>query len=42
MDFLQRRSEDPPPLNAVDYGWEADEAKCLISRNMAEGVSYAP
>ena len=31
-------SRDPAPLNAVDYGWEADEAnKCLIpSRNMAE------
>jgi len=36
-------SGDPPPLNAVDYGWEADEAnKCLIPRNMAEGVPYAP
>jgi len=36
-------SRDPPPLNAVDYGWEADEAnKCLIPRNMAEGVPYAP
>jgi len=35
-------SGDPPPLNAVDYGWEADEAnKCLIPRNMA-GVPYAP
>ena len=36
-------SGNPPPLNAVDYGWEADEAnKCLIPRNMAEGVPYAP
>jgi len=33
----------PPHLNAVDYGWEADEAnKCLIPRNMAEGVPHAP
>jgi len=36
-------SGDPPPLNAVDYGWEADGAnKCLIPRNMAEGVPCAP
>ena len=32
-------SGGPPPLNAVDYGWEADEAnKCPIPRNMAKGV----
>ena len=25
-----------PPLNAVDYGWEADNTnKCLLQRNMA-------
>ena len=34
---------DPPPLSAVDYGWEVDKTnKCLIPRNMAEGVLYAP
>lgn len=32
-----------PLLNAVDYGWEADVPnKCLIPRNMKDGVSYAP
>jgi hypothetical protein len=32
-------SGDPPPLNADDYGWEADDTnKCLIPRNMADGV----
>ena len=36
-------SGDAPPLNAVDYGWEADEAsKCLIPPNMAEGAPYVP
>jgi len=36
-------SGNPLTLNVVDYGWEADEAnKCLIPRNIAEGVSYAP
>ena len=36
-------NQDPPPLNAVDYGWEVDEAnKCLIPRNVAEGIPYAP
>lgn len=36
-------SGDPPPLNAVDYGWEADDTnKCLIPRNMKDGVPYAP
>lgn len=36
-------SGDPPPLNAVEYGWEADHTnKCLIPRNMSEGVAYAP
>ena len=36
-------SGDPPPLNAVDYGWESDNTnRCLIQRNMADGVPYAP
>ena len=36
-------SGTPPPINAVDYGWEADEInKSLIPRNMKEGVPYAP
>ena len=36
-------SGDPPTLNAVEYGWEADDTnRCLIPRNMADGVSYAP
>ena len=31
------------PLNAVDYGWEADTTnKCLLPRNMAYSVPYAP
>ena len=30
-------SVDPPLVNAVDYGWEADEAnKCFIPPNMVE------
>ena len=34
---------DPLPLNAVDYGWEAGATnKCLIPRNISEGVRYAP
>ena len=34
---------NPPALDAVEYGWETDDTnKCLIPRNMADGVSYAP
>ena len=36
-------SGDPPNLSAVEHGWEADETnKCLIPRNMRDGVPYAP
>ena len=36
-------SGDPPPLNAVEHGWEADDTnKCLIPRNMEDGIPYAP
>ena len=36
-------SGEPPPLNAVDYGWEADNTNiCLIPQNMADVVAYAP
>lgn len=34
---------DSPPLDPADYGWEKDDInKCLIPRNMKEGVPYAP
>lgn len=36
-------SGDPPHLSVFNYGWEVDDAnKCLIPRNVAEGVPYAP
>ena len=36
-------SGDPPHLSVLNYGWEVDDAnKCLIPRNVAEGVPYAP
>ena len=36
-------SGDLPPLAAVEHGWEADDTnKCLIPRNMEDGVPYAP
>ncbi|KAG0725666.1 hypothetical protein GWK47_038169 [Chionoecetes opilio] len=36
-------SGDPSTLAAVEHGWEADDTnKCLIPRNMEDGVSYAP
>ena len=35
--------EDPPSLNAVYYGWEADDANTrLISRNMEDEAPYGP
>ena len=34
---------DSPPLDPVDYGWEADDInKCLLPRNMKDGIPYAP
>ncbi|MPC46696.1 hypothetical protein E2C01_040421 [Portunus trituberculatus] len=36
-------SRDPPHLSVLNYEWEVDDAnKCLIPRNVAEGVPYAP
>ena len=36
-------SGDPPPLNPEEYGWEIDTTnRCLLPRNIADGVAYAP